>query len=49
MKLTKSTFNAEDIIQLVNGNTNFTVKTSVLEEWLASTEKEMTIGRKVKR
>ena len=46
MKISKDTFGTEDIIKFVNGNTNFTVNTSALEEWLASSKKELTIGRK---
>lgn len=44
MILTKDTFNTEDIIKFVNGNTNFTVNKTILEEWLESDSEEITIG-----
>jgi len=45
MKLTKNTFNAEDIIMIVSGNTNVTIPTEVLKEFLNSNETEIKVGR----
>ena len=46
MILTKDKFKTEDIIKMVSGNMNLTVKKSVLEEWLKSSEEELIIGKR---
>lgn len=44
-KLRKYTFNAEEVIQIVQGNTNTNISQSVLEEFLNSSKTKMEVQR----
>ncbi len=47
LEFKKDTFNAKDIISIVNkrNNTSITIDKEVLEEWLKSTRTELKVGR----